>query len=150
MTPSRVRRIWLIVLVLVAAAIAGTLITFAMQENMTYLFTPTQVKNSEAPGTAKFRLGGVVCEGSVKRKQGTLEVSFSVTDRVNQIMVQHEGILPDMFKEGTSIIATGKMQGNHFTASEVLAKHDETYTPKEVQDAMKKGRELHTKSCGAL
>jgi cytochrome c-type biogenesis protein CcmE len=150
MNPTRVRRIWLIVLVLLAAAIAGTLITFAMQENMTYLFTPTQVKNNEAPGSAKFRLGGVVCEGTVKRKQGTLEVSFSVTDRVNQIVVQHEGILPDMFKEGTSIIATGKMQGPYFAASEVLAKHDETYTPKEMQDAMKKAKAMHTKSCGTL
>ncbi|MEO8000335.1 MAG: cytochrome c maturation protein CcmE [Arenimonas sp.] len=150
MNPTRIRRIWLIVLLLVVAAVAGTLITFAMQENMTYLYTPTQVKNNEAPPGAKFRLGGVVCEGSVKRTEGTLAVSFSVTDRFNQVIVNHEGILPDMFKEGTSIIATGKMQGKNFIASEVLAKHDETYTPKEVQDAMKKARELHTKSCGAL
>jgi len=91
-----------------------------------------------------------VCEGTVKRTEGTLDVSFSVTDRFNQIIVNHNGILPDMFKEGTSIIATGKMQGKKFIASEVLAKHDETYTPKEVQDAMKKARELHSKSCGAL
>jgi cytochrome c-type biogenesis protein CcmE len=150
MNPTRVRRIWLIVLLLVAAAIAGTLITFAMQENMTYLFTPSQVKNQEAPADAKFRLGGVVCEGSLKRSEGTLAVSFSVTDRVNQIIVRHEGILPDMFKEGTSIIATGKMQGKQFIANEVLAKHDETYTPKEVKDAMEKAKALHTKSCGAL
>ena len=150
MNPTRVRRIWLIVLLLVVAAIAGALITFAMQENMTYLFTPTQVKQNEAPENAKFRLGGLVCEGSLKRTEGTLAVTFSVTDRVNQIIVRHEGILPDMFKEGTSIIATGKMQGKQFIASEVLAKHDETYTPKEVQDAMKKARALHTKSCGAL
>ncbi len=150
MNPTRVRRIWFVVLLLVVAAVAGTLITFAMQENMTYLFTPTQVKNKEAPANATFRLGGVVCEGSVKRTEGTLAVSFSVTDRVNQIIVQHEGILPDMFKEGTSIIATGKMQGTQFMANEVLAKHDETYTPKEMQDAMKKAKELRTKSCGAI
>ena len=150
MNPTRIRRIWLVVLLLVVAAIAGTLVTFAMQQNMTYLFTPTQVKNNEAPKDSRFRLGGIVCEGSVKRSNGTLTVLFSVTDRFNQIIVQHEGILPDMFKEGTSIIATGKMQGKQFIASEVLAKHDETYTPKEVQDAMKKAKELHTKSCGAL
>lgn len=150
MNPTRVRRIWFIVLLLVVAAISGTLITFAMQENMTYLYTPTQVKNKEAPSGANFRLGGVVCEGSIKRTESTLDVSFSVTDRVNQIIVQHDGILPDMFKEGTSIIATGKMQNGKFMANEVLAKHDETYTPKEMQDAMKKAKELHTKSCGAL
>ncbi len=150
MNPTRVRRIWLVVLLLVAAAIAGSLITFAMQENMTYLFTPSQVKNKEAPNDAKFRLGGVVCEGSLKRTEGTLSVSFSVTDRENQIIVQHEGILPDMFKEGTSIIATGKMQGKQFVANEVLAKHDETYTPKEVKDAMAKAKASQSKSCGAL
>lgn len=150
MNPTRIRRIWLIVLLLVAVAIAGSLITFAMQENMTYLFTPTQVKNKEAPDNGVFRLGGVVCEGSVKRTDGTLAVSFSVTDRVNQIIVDHEGILPDMFKEGTSIITTGKMQGTRFVASEVLAKHDETYTPKEMQDAMKKAKEQKTKSCGKI
>jgi cytochrome c-type biogenesis protein CcmE len=150
MNPTRIRRIWLVVLLLVAAAIAGSLITFAMQENMTYLFTPTQVKNKEAPSNGAFRLGGIVCEGSVKRIEGTLAVSFSVTDRVNQIIVEHEGILPDMFKEGTSIIATGKMQGTRFAANEVLAKHDETYTPKEMQDAMKKAKEQKTKSCGKI
>ncbi len=150
MNPTRVRRIWFIVLLLVVAAVAGTLITFAMQENMTYLYTPSQVKNKEAPAGANFRLGGVVCEGSIKRKESTLAVSFSVTDRVNQIIVLHEGILPDMFKEGTSIIATGKMQSGKFMANEVLAKHDETYTPKEMQDAMKKAKALQTKSCGAL
>lgn len=150
MNPTRVRRIWLIVLLLAVAVIAGSLITFAMQENMTYLFTPSQVKNKEAPDDAKFRLGGVVCEGTLKRTASTLKVSFSVTDRVNQVVVQHEGILPDMFKEGTSIITTGKMQGTKFIASEVLAKHDETYTPKEVQDAMKNAKALHTKSCGIL
>lgn len=150
MNPTRVRRIWFVVLLLIVAAVAGTLITFAMQENMTYLYTPTQVKNKEAPEGANFRLGGVVCEGSIKRKESTLAVSFSVTDRVNQIIVQHEGILPDMFKEGTSIIATGKMQNGQFIANEVLAKHDETYTPKEMQDAMKKAKEMQTKSCGAL
>lgn len=150
MNPTRLRRIWLIVLLLVVVAIAGSLITFAMQENMTYLFTPSQVKNNEAPKDSRFRLGGVVCEGTMKRTEGTLKVSFSVTDRVNQVIVQHEGILPDMFKEGTSIITTGKMQGAKFIASEVLAKHDETYTPKEMQEAMKKAKELQTKSCGAF
>lgn len=150
MNPTRVRRIWLIVLLLVVVAIAGSLITFSMQENMTYLFTPTQVKNKEAPANSRFRLGGVVCEGTLKRSEGTLKVSFSVTDRINQVIVQHEGILPDMFKEGTSIITTGKMQGSQFIASEVLAKHDETYTPKEMQDAMKKAKEQKTKSCGKI
>jgi cytochrome c-type biogenesis protein CcmE len=99
--------------------------------------------------SAPFRLGGVVCEGSVRRTQGTLDVSFSVTDRVRQVPVRHNGILPDMFKEGTSIVATGRMDHGVFVAEKVLAKHDETYMPKEVSDAMAKGIAMHTKSCGA-
>ncbi|KFN44701.1 cytochrome c maturation protein CcmE [Arenimonas oryziterrae] len=149
MNPIRQRRIALIGVLLAAAAGAGFLIVKALQENLTYLHTPTEVKTGAAPKDARFRLGGVVCEGSVHRKDGTLEVDFVITDRVRQVRVTHDGILPDMFKEGTSVIATGRMQGDAFVASEVLAKHDETYMPKEVKDAMAKGAALHTHSCGA-
>ena len=150
MNPTRKRRLALAGLLLLAAAGAGTFIVLALQENLSYLHTPTEVRSGKAPASARFRLGGVVCEGSVRRTPGSLDVRFAVTDRVRQVPVSYSGILPDMFKEGTSIIATGKMQGKQFIANEVLAKHDETYTPKEVQDAMKKAKELNTKSCGAL
>ncbi|HMB56638.1 MAG TPA: cytochrome c maturation protein CcmE [Arenimonas sp.] len=148
MNPIRKRRLWLLALLLLAAAAAATLITKALQENLTYLHTPTEVKTGKVPA-ARFRLGGVVCEGSVQRTSGTLAVNFAVTDRVRQVPVHFEKILPDMFKEGTSVIATGRMQGDTFVAEEVLAKHDETYMPKEVADAMAKGIAMHTKSCGA-
>ena len=91
----------------------------------------------------------MVCEGSVRRTDGTLDVSFAVTDRVRQVPVHFNGILPDMFREGTSIIATGRIRNGTFQAGEVLAKHDETYMPREVAAAMAKGMALHTKSCGA-
>ena len=149
MNPTRKRRLALIGLILAAAAIAGTFIVLALQENLTYLHTPTDVREAAAPRDARFRLGGVVCEGSLRRTDGTLDVHFAVTDRVRQVPVTYSGILPDMFREGTSIIATGRMQGNEFIAGEVLAKHDETYMPKEVADAMAKGAAMHTKSCGA-
>jgi len=149
MNPIRKRRLWLVVLVLAAGAIAATLIALALQENLTYLHTPSEVTQGKAPELARFRLGGVVCEGSVQRTPGTLDVGFTITDRVRQVPVHHTGILPDMFKEGTSIIATGRMEKGRFVASEVLAKHDENYMPKEVADAMAKGQALHTKSCGA-
>lgn len=149
MNPTRKRRVALIGLILAAAAIAGTFIVLALQENLTYLHTPSEVSAGTAPREARFRLGGVVCEGSVKRTDGTLDVHFAVTDRIHQVPVTYSGILPDMFREGTSIIATGRMEGNEFFAGEVLAKHDETYMPKEVADAMAKGAALHTKSCGA-
>ncbi len=149
MNPTRKRRLAFVIVLILVAAAAGTLITLSLQENLTYLHTPTDVKSGQAPADARFRLGGIVCEGSIHRREGTLRVDFAITDRVRQVTVEHDGILPDMFKEGTSVIATGKMQGNTFVASEVLAKHDESYMPKEVKDAMDKGRALHTTSCGA-
>jgi cytochrome c-type biogenesis protein CcmE len=149
MNPTRKRRLWLALALLLAALVAGTFIVLALQENLSYLHTPSEVRAGGVPADARFRLGGVVCEGSVQRTQGTLDIHFSVTDRIHQVPVSYHGILPDMFREGTSIIATGRLQDNQFVASEVLAKHDETYMPKEVADAMAKGIALHTKSCGA-
>ncbi len=139
----------LALVLLAAAAIAGTFIVLALQENLTYLHTPTDVRAGSVPGDARFRLGGVVCEGSVRRTEGTLDVHFAVTDRVRQVPVRYHGILPDMFREGTSIIATGRIQGGEFVAGEVLAKHDETYMPREVAEAMAKGIAMKTTSCGA-
>jgi cytochrome c-type biogenesis protein CcmE len=149
MNPVRKRRFLLAGLLLAAAAVAATFIVMALQANLSYLHTPTEVRTGKAPASARFRLGGVVCEGSVRRTQGSLDVRFAVTDRVRQVPVRFSGILPDMFREGTSIIATGQMRGGEFEAGEVLAKHDEAYMPKEVADAMVKGAALHTKSCGA-
>jgi cytochrome c-type biogenesis protein CcmE len=147
--PTRKRRLALVGLLLLAAAAAGTFIVLALQENLTYLHTPTEVRTGKAPTDGRFRLGGVVCEGSVQRSAGKLDVRFAVTDRVRQVPVRYDRILPDMFREGTSIVATGRMQGDEFVASEVLAKHDETYMPREVADAMAKGASMHTTSCGA-
>jgi cytochrome c-type biogenesis protein CcmE len=149
MNPVRKRRLILVALVLLAAAVAALFITMALQENINYLHTPTEVREGKAPETTRFRLGGVVCEGSVQRSEGTLDIRFAITDRVRQVPVHFNGILPDMFKEGTSVIASGKMENGAFTATEVLAKHDETYMPKEVADAMAKGAALHSKTCGA-
>jgi len=149
MNPTRKRRMIFALVLLAAAAVAGTFIVLALQENLTYLHTPTEVKAGNVPTDARFRLGGVVCEGSVRRTEGSLDIQFAVTDRIRQVPVRYHGILPDMFKEGTSIIATGRLDGDEFVAGEVLAKHDETYMPKEVAEAMAKGLAMHTKSCGA-
>ncbi|HWR96576.1 MAG TPA: cytochrome c maturation protein CcmE [Arenimonas sp.] len=148
MNPVRKRRLILVALVLLAASVAALFITMALQENINYLHTPTEVRAGQAPADSRFRLGGVVCEGSVQRTEGSLDIRFAITDRVRQVPVHFNGILPDMFKEGTSVIASGKMENGEFTATEVLAKHDETYMPKEVADAMAKGAALQTKSCG--
>lgn len=136
MNPTRRNRLLLIVALVAAAAVAVTLVTLALQQNLTYLYTPDQVLNGEVQGQSRFRLGGEVCADSVSRTDGTLKVSFDVTDRVRFIPVRYEGILPDLFREGQSIIATGAMTGGEFMADQILAKHDETYMPKEVADAM--------------
>lgn len=148
MNPTRKRRMIFALVLLAAAGVAGTFIVLALQENLTYLHTPTDVREGNVPTDARFRLGGVVCEGSVRRTEGSLLVQFAVTDRIRQVPVRYEGILPDMFREGTSIIATGRLQGDEFMASEVLAKHDETYMPREVAQAMAKGIAMKTTSCG--
>ena len=150
MNPTRKRRLALVVALLAAAAIAVTLVALAFQPNPPTLDPPRLGRPAAPPDDARFRLGGVVCEGSVSRTSGTLEVRFAVTDRVRRVPVTHEGILPDMFREGTSVIATGRMQGGTFVADEVLAKHDEAYMPREVQQAMAaRAGKPHTTDCGA-
>lgn len=139
MTPTRKRRLIVAVLILAAAGVAGLLVTLALQSNVTYLHTPREVVAGTVPD-ATFRLGGVVTESSLQRTPGSMEVRFSVTDRVNTVPVRFAGILPDLFREGQSIIARGKLIDGEFRAEEILAKHDETYMPKEVKEAMDKAK----------
>lgn len=136
MTPTRKRRLIVATLILVAAGIAGSLVALALQSNVTYLHTPAEVAAGTAP-TATFRLGGVVTEGSIQRTEGSLDVRFAVTDRVHTVPVHYSGILPDLFREGKGVVAQGKLSDDGlFTASEVLAKHDENYMPPEAQHAV--------------
>jgi cytochrome c-type biogenesis protein CcmE len=143
MTPTRKRRLIVISLIVVAVAIAATLTVFALQQNMTYLFSPSEVHEGHAPNDARFRIGGVVEEHSVRRASDSLKVDFVVTDRFQTIPVEYTGILPDLFREGQSIVATGTLKDGHFVATEVLAKHDETYMPPEVADAIAKAKAAH-------
>ena len=136
MTPVRKQRLTVVGLVLTAACVAGVLLTLALQENLTYLHSPSEVLEGKVSGERQFKLGGVVQEGSVARTAGTMEVRFEVTDRQKNFPVVYHGILPDMFREGQSVIARGQIEGDHFVADEVLAKHDETYMPAEVADKM--------------
>jgi len=143
MTPTRRRRLVVISLVLGAVAIAAVLTVRALQENMTYLYSPTEVHDGHVAKDARFRLGGVVEEHSIQRAGDSLKVDFVVTDRFQTIPVEYTGILPDLFREGQSIVATGAMKKDRFVATEVLAKHDETYMPKEVADAIAKAKAAH-------
>jgi cytochrome c-type biogenesis protein CcmE len=141
MNAVRKRRLIIVSMVLGAAVVAAGIALFALQRNMTYLFSPSEVDAGSAPAGAAFRLGGIVKEGSVKRSGNSLKVDFVITDRFHSMPVVYDGILPDLFRQGQSVVTTGHMQGNTFVATKVLAKHDETYMPPEVADAIKKAEE---------
>ena len=143
MTPTRKRRLVVISLVLAAVGVAAGLTVLALQQNMTYLYSPSEVAAGHAPANARFRLGGVVLEQSIKRSNDSLAVNFIVTDRFKEMPVEYTGILPDLFREGQSIVATGAIANGRFVASEILAKHDESYMPKEVKDAIEKAKQAH-------
>jgi cytochrome c-type biogenesis protein CcmE len=143
MNPTRRRRLIWVLLLVVAAAIAATLIAMALQRNVAYLYTPAEVLRGEAGEHARFRLGGMVEKGSFKRASGSLEAHFRVTDGDAQLPVVYDRILPDLFREGQAVVATGSMKDGVFVAEDVLAKHDETYMPKEVADKMGKAHQKH-------
>lgn len=142
MTPVRKRRLTVVALILLAVGIATTLTVFALQQNMTYLYTPSEILAGKVPSDARFRIGGMVKDQSIERGQ-SLTVAFVVTDGDGDMRVEYEGILPDLFREKQSVIATGTMQGDRFVATEVLAKHDENYVPRDVADAMANAHEKY-------
>ena len=148
MNPIRKRRLWMVLALVVAAAVAVALVALALQRNVAYLYTPAEVLGGQAgeavsSGAAKFRLGGMVAEHSVKREAGSMQVRFAVTDGDAQLPVAYTGILPDLFRENQAVVATGRMQDGTFVAEQVLAKHDETYVPKEVADKMGLAHQKH-------
>jgi len=135
---KRSRRKVLVVAVLFGVSVAAVLGLTAFQENLLYFYSPAQIMAGEAPDNHSFRVGGLVVEGSVKRKPDSLEVQFDLTDNTEILTVQYTGILPDLFREGQGIVAMGNIQtGGLFVAEEVLAKHDENYMPPEVAAALK-------------
>ncbi|HEY8327730.1 MAG TPA: cytochrome c maturation protein CcmE [Rhodanobacter sp.] len=141
MNPTRKRRLTIVLSILAAAAVAAVLVVLALQNNMNYLLTPSQVQSGEAASYNTFRLGGMVKAGSIQRSSDSLKVTFTVVDAGGVMPVEYTGILPDLFRDNQSVIATGHMDGARFVATEVLAKHDETYMPKELKDAMAKAHE---------
>ena len=137
MKPRQRRLLWVLAgLVLVATAV--TLLLRALNANVMFFYSPTQVLAGEAPQSAAFRLGGLVESGSVQRSADGLKVQFMVTDGAQRVPVQYRGLLPDLFREGKGVVVSGKLQaGSGFQASEVLAKHDENYMPPEAAHALK-------------
>ena len=134
----RSRRNVLILAIVLGVALPAVLGLTAFEENLLYFYSPTQVKDGEAPENHSFRVGGLVVDGSVNRAPDSLKIVFDITDNAETMSVEYTGILPDLFREGQGIVAMGSMQaGGQFVAQEVLAKHDENYMPPEVADALK-------------
>ncbi|MDX1485784.1 MAG: cytochrome c maturation protein CcmE [Alphaproteobacteria bacterium] len=133
------RRLYLLVAALITLGAAAALILNAFEDSLVFFVTPTELKAKGAPEGRVIRIGGLVEEGSVRRSNADPTVRFAVTDLANRVEVRYRGILPDLFREGQGVVAQGRLGADGvFVASEVLAKHDETYMPKEVADALKK------------
>ena len=129
------RRIQVLVVAAVALLLSTALIGFAMRDGINFFRSPSQVVEAPPPPNEVFRIGGLVEEGSLVRGRGET-VTFRVTDRAAAVPVSFTGVLPDLFGEGEGMVGTGRFVGGQFEATEILAKHDEDYMPKEVVDAL--------------
>ena len=128
---KKTRRIQVIVVAFVALALSTAIIGYALKDGINYFRSPTEVASEPPAETELFRIGGMVQVGSIERGSGT-QVSFVVTDCFSAVQVNYEGILPDLFEEGQGMVGQGRYINGVFEAVEILAKHDETYTPAEV------------------
>lgn len=136
------KRLTFVGVALVLLAGAAALVLSAFEENIVFFMSPTDIAANKVSENQRFRLGGLVEEGSVDRSGGEA-VTFNVTDITNSVAVTYTGILPDLFREAQGVVAEGRLKNGVFVADEVLAKHDETYMPPEVADALKKSGQWH-------
>ena len=137
----RHRKLALIVLVVAVLGVAVALVLNAFNSNLVFFFSPTQVANGEAPTSRAFRIGGLVEAGSIRREADGLTTRFVVTDTAKSMPVTYTGILPDLFKEGKGVVAEGRLGADGlFSATQVLAKHDENYMPPEAASAIEQAQ----------
>lgn len=142
MTPTRKKRLILVLIVALGVAIAVAIFLTAFKDNIMFFKSPTEVAAQDYPKNRSFRLGGMVKEDSLTRIPDSLKVQFVVTDFAQDVLVEYEGILPDLFREGQGVVTIGKMaQDDLFVAEEVLAKHDENYMPPEAAGALKEAQD---------
>ena len=133
---KKTRRIQVIALAGVALAASAALVGYGFRDGINFFRSPSQVAEAPPPPSEVFRIGGLVEAGSLTRGAGTT-ITFSVTDGGASIPVTYTGVLPDLFGEGEGMVGTGRFIDGIFEATEILARHDETYMPKEVIDALK-------------
>ena len=132
------RRLFLIGLVVAVVGVAAGLTLFALRGSVSLFLTPTELAQRQLAPGARLRIGGMVKEGSVVKKDART-VDFAITDTTHDIPVSYSGTIPDLFREGQGVVAEGVLDApGHFRADTVLAKHDENYMPREVADALKK------------
>lgn len=137
MTPRR-KRMLLVLSAVVGVALAAAFGLKAFQDNMLYYYSPTQIASGDVTlDDRRIRVGGLVVEGSIDRESGEMDVRFELSDGMEAVTVVHDGILPNLFREGQGIIAHGRFNDDGvFVADEILAKHDENYTAPEIRDSL--------------
>ena len=139
MNPLRKQRIYALIAILVGSLLATWLIISALSQNMNLFYSPSEIKSQNIDFNSLIRAGGMVKEGTIKKDTETLKVSFVVTDYQNDLVINYEGILPDLFDENAGVVVRGNLNiDGTFNAIEVLAKHDENYMPPEVANLVNK------------
>ena len=131
------KRLTFIIIALCLLGAAASLILTALEDNIVFFYSPTDLIEKKSQPGQRLRLGGLVAENSVKKPGGGVTV-FKVTDTAKTVAVRYKGVLPDLFREGQGVIIEGRFEAGTFQAEEVLAKHDENYMPPEVAEAIKK------------
>ncbi|MDP2227491.1 MAG: cytochrome c maturation protein CcmE [Moraxellaceae bacterium] len=135
---KRKKTLYILIALVVGVGIAVALATYALRQNINLFYTPTQLAEAGAPEGQRLQVGGLVMQGSLHREPDSLAVRFTLTDLKEQVDVTYTGILPDLFREGQGIVANGRFVNGVVEAEEVLAKHDETYMPPQVKEAIEK------------
>jgi cytochrome c-type biogenesis protein CcmE len=140
MTARKRRRIAFVLALLIGGGAAAGLTVAALRDNVLYFYSPSDLAAHRAPETSAFRVGGLVVKGSVRKHNGV--IAFVVTDGNADVAVSYRGLPPALFAEGQGVVATGRMTGGAFVADQLLARHDEKYTPPEVTDALRRAGHL--------
>ena len=131
MNPIRKRRLSIVFLILLSSAVGSFLIIKALDSNLDFFFTPSEINENNIPENKRIKVGGMVLEGSVVREK--TNILFEITDYKESILVEFNGIVPDLFKEGSGVVVLGYLEGDMLLAEEVLAKHDENYMPPNIE-----------------
>ena len=139
MHPLRRRKLSVIIGILLLVALAAGLVLYALRQNISLFYTPSQIMAGSVPTLNAIRVGGVVVKGSIQRDPNSLDVQFKLTDYAQTVTIKYQGVLPDLFREEQGVIAQGTLQDDlSFQATQVLAKHDENYMPPEAKAAIDK------------